>query len=287
MSYTRAAVFTCFSASALYSLYHLLRPSAPARPRREPARVREGDLVAILVDIRARVAQLAEEVQDAMRLFRTRARSRAPEDVEALEDQARAEVQAAVAEAEAAVLRERRLARAEYEYAAAYYTLTARSAAVLEARAALRRCVGRYFVTKSSLLGIMRASHELRASQVREDLASAWEVGLIKSPQQVQEMFLAPAFQATISSALERFFVEETGMSASELAALSKSPSFLEVRAARCAAKGGLCTFPPPHSSCTTQYSMALLLLAPPPSPFFRAGRCLPGGPGEGHKRGQ
>ena len=171
----------------------------------------------------------AEEVQDAVRLFRARARSR-PEDVEALEEGARAEVQAAVAEAEAAVLRERRLARPEYEYAAAYYTLTARSAAVLEARTALRRSVGRFFVTKSSLLGIMRASHERRASQAQEHLASAWERGLITSPQQVQEMFMAPAFQATLSSDLEKFFEEETGMSASELAALSRSPRFLEVR---------------------------------------------------------
>ncbi len=106
----------------------------------------------------------------------------------------------------------------------------AKLAAVRAAVTALRGDVGRFIVTKASLVSAMRRSHDAGAARVRAILLRAWNAGLLKDPNDVERFLNTRAHNLQISAATERFLVEETGMAMEELQELAKSPRFAEVR---------------------------------------------------------
>jgi hypothetical protein len=100
---------------------------------------------------------------------------------------------------------------------------------VVEALGEFKGLVGRYFVTKASLLALMERSHELNASAIKDALGSAWDRGIIKHPSQIDRFLSNPSIQASMKGAIEKFFELEVGMSVDELEELSQKPRFTEV----------------------------------------------------------
>ena len=249
MSYVRLGLLSAFSLSAVYSLYHLLAPGPGkrgARSRVAPT-LTEAAVATIVAEVRSSVAQLCEECFDALRMYRDRPRDMDVEEYATLEDEARSEVQAAVAAAEAAALAARGLTASEYEHASAYYTTgSGRSTGALhDAIVSLRKCSGRFFVTKASVLDVMRLSYVRHAEAVKEKLLHAFEMGLIRDPRHVPAFCSSPGFNdATLQSSVEKLFMDHTGMSATELKELCNSPRFVEVSEAqeRTRTQGPPCT---------------------------------------------
>lgn len=231
-----------FAGSAAYSCYHLYtslaRSSGASSSSRvlPPTSLTESALVEVLREITQSVSGLAGEVTEALSLHQ----ANSVESATGVEEDARRQgelelhgrglVQGAVAAAQKRVFSAHAVSESEVAGATAYYTTGAgRSRVVVEALGEFKGLVGRYFVTKASLLSLMERSHELNASAIKDALGSAWDRGIIKHPSQIDRFLSNPSIQASMKGAIEKFFELEVGMSVDELEELSQKPRYTEV----------------------------------------------------------
>ncbi len=220
-----------------------------AHAREQAPSLGEDALLDILERISSETSAVGEDVLEALRLFRQGGGSD-PAEYARLEAEGRAEVQAAVASAQASALGQAGLSAADFESAGAYYTTgSGRSVEVLERVAALRRSVGRFFITKGSFLDALRASSDLRVAKAREKLQR------LVDPNEVPEYIRSPSFVRLLQEAVENLLKDQVGMGWEELQALSETPPFASVRT--------LPPPPPPPARARTRQQAALASCAP------------------------
>jgi len=229
-----AALGVLFASGAAYSFYQIIKSSNLSKPTSQALpKVSESTLLEVLEEVTRGVEKVAEEVSDALKLFKessAHADSSRTSQLD-MEAQGRAVVQRALSGAQTQALSSRVLDVSDLEYSTEYYTTgIGRSRAVVEAVKTLKQAVGRYFLTKSTCLRILRKSLEIQASSIRDSLNTAWNRGIIKSHTQVQRFLANPSIQASMKQGVEKYFLEESGLTADELQEFSTNPRFEEVR---------------------------------------------------------